>query len=121
MQIGESREVHEWFGMHGDKLPPPDALVYYPDGSFLPMMLHFAAESCIAADIAREHGFELRTVNMLDAMPDDDPLCVAYADGCGEAMKRWMPPYLDGWSLVGKYDTEDGPAALYARKRPDTQ
>lgn len=118
MLIGEGRDVYEWYGMHGDKLPAPDDIAYYPDGSFLPMMFHFAVDTCKPSDIANEHGFEIRMRSMVDVLPDDDPLVVAYTDGDGAVVRRWLPPSIgDGFKLVGKSDTEDGPVAIYVRKR----
>lgn len=64
---------------------------------------------CLALD------FDATTV----AMEDDAP---ALADEWAKAEDmtvpmRWVPtpPNGDGWMLVAKYDTEDGPCAMFVR------
>lgn len=116
MHIGD-RDVHEWYGMHGEKLPAPDDLVLYPDMSFEPVMFHYSAETCKPHDIAKAHGFELAVDTMESQLSDDDPLYIDYFEnGCGDALRKWTPEAKDGWKLVGKSDTEDGPVAFYIRK-----
>lgn len=108
----------EWFGMNGYPIPPPDAIVRYPDGSFGPIMFHYASEGCTAKDIARENGFDCRCLEMQDDLADDDPLYIDYFEkGASDVVRRWKPPEIEGWRLVGKHDSEDGPVAFYIRKR----
>lgn len=121
MHIGD-RDVFEWYGMHGDKMPAPDDIVLYPDLSFSPVMFHYAAETCKPHDIAKTHGFELAVDTMESQLADDDPLYVAYFEnGCGDVMNKWKPEAKDGWKLVGKNDHADGPIAFYIRKLDETQ
>lgn len=99
-------------------VPPPDAIVRYADGSFAPIMFHYAAEGCKPGEIAAENGFDLHLVEMENVLPDDDPIMVAYfEDGDASAFRKWAPPEIDGWHLVGKQQAEDGPVAIYIRKR----
>mgnify|MGYP001603933555 CR=1 FL=1 len=117
MRIG-NRDVWDWYGMNGEKLPEPDAIVSYPDGSFGAIMFHYAAEGSTAKDVAATHGFDLKTVDMHVDLDDDDPIAVAYSQGSPDAVRQWQPPDLEGWRLVGKHDTEDGPTAFYIKPRP---
>lgn len=116
MKIGDGREIFDWYGMGGEVVPAPDAIVCYPDWSFMPVMFHYAAETDKPQDIARHHGFDLHVAEMGGQLPDDDPRVVAYENGSGDAMRLWLPSAIDGWKLVGKSDTEDGPVAFYIRK-----
>lgn len=59
-------------------------------------------------------GFDAKSV----AMEDDNPaLADEWAAEDMTAPTRWnpTPPTGDGWQLVAKYDTEDGPAAMFVR------
>ncbi|MBY0561449.1 hypothetical protein [Hyphomicrobium sp.] len=105
------------FGMNGHELPKPDDIVHYADGSFLPMMFHFAGEGIDLRAIALEQGFDLKGVSMENVVEDDDPIFIDYFEkGCSDVLLRWQPPQVAGWDLVGKFDAEDGPMALYLRR-----
>jgi hypothetical protein len=109
----------EWFGMHGYPIPPPDAVVRYADGSFGPLMFHYMSEGCKTKDVANENGFDIQWVEMADVLPEDDPLYVDYFEkGASDVVRRWVPPTIDGWKIAGLFDTEDGPTAIYLRRRP---
>jgi len=99
------------YGMNQEALPKADDIVRYPDGSFAPIMFHYAAESSLIRDIAAANGFELRS----EELHDDNPLAAEYEAGDGDVIRRWNPPEIDGWRLVGKNDTDDGPRAWYVR------
>ena len=105
------------YGMHGERIPDPDARVMYPNGAFGPMMFHYLAEGCNLKHVAAENGFEIKFLDMNDELPDDDPLVTEYEDGSSDVVGKWDPPTIDGWELAAKYDTENGPVAAYLRKR----
>ena len=111
---------NEWFGMNGYPTPPADAIVRYADGSFAPIMFHYASEGCNARAIAAENGFDLKAVAMADEVDDEDALYRAYfEEGASDVVRKWQPPEIEGWRLVGKTDSEDGPQAFYIRPRND--
>jgi hypothetical protein len=112
----------EWFGMHGYATPPPDAIVRYADGSFGPLMFHYLSEGCKTKDVAAENGFDIQWVEMEDVLPEDDPLYIDYFEkGASDVVRRWVPPTIDGWRLVGLFDTEDGPTAIYIKPRASSK
>lgn len=105
-----------WFGAGGHPIPPPDAIVCYDDGTFAPLMAHYAAEGHSLRAIAAANGFDLQVVEMADDLPEDDPMIVAYFDrGEGDTIRKWRPPEIEDWQLVGKMHAEDGPIAIYIR------
>lgn len=98
------------------QMPAPDAIVHYPKtGEFLPAMLFYASEGCNPKHIAMANGFDVRFVKASDIIGEDDPLAKALED-CQDIIARWEPPSIDGWKLVGKTNSEDGPVAMYLRK-----
>lgn len=104
------------FGVDSSAVYAPDTIIRYADGSFGPMMFHYAHEGCLLRYIAKEHGFDLNFIHMEDVLGDDDPLFIAYFEnGESDACSRWTPPECNGWRLVGKSDGEDGPFAIYIR------
>lgn len=107
----------DWFGFGGYAIPPPDAIVRYADGSFTPIMFHYLSEGCSAKHIARANGFDIMFVDMEQVLDEDDPLIKAYfEDGASDIVRKWTPPEIDGWRLVLKLDSENGPVAGYIRK-----
>jgi hypothetical protein len=100
-------------------LPAPDTLIEYPDGAFGPLMFHFSTEGDSAKAIAADQGFDYSWVEMGDVLSDDDTLSIEYfAEGKPDVVGRWTPPEREGWTLVGKNDSENGPVAHYIRKQP---
>jgi len=93
-----------------DRLPPPDEMgfFYHPD-------LPDTDDESVGPPL-EAIGFEYACVCMEDDAPED----VADAWFHGEdhtAPLRWTPtpPKGDGWLLAAKYDTEDGPYALFVK------
>lgn len=105
------------FGYGGEPTPKPDDIVRYVSGEFLPLMFHFAAESASAKDTAYTNGFDVKIVAMHDELPEDHPLVTEYDAGSSKVVRKWKPVEIEGWRLVGKIDTEDGPHAQYVRPR----
>ncbi|MGH6753371.1 MAG: hypothetical protein ACREDP_14495 [Bradyrhizobium sp.] len=103
------------------KMPEPDAVVIYADDIFGPAMFHYAPEDADLTAIAREHGFEMRLVAMVDDLDDDHPLMRLYCEEgeCAKVLRAWRPRSPgDSWKITGCYDTEDGPVALFLKHRP---
>lgn len=98
------------------EMPAPETLVTYHDGQVGAAMFHYAAEGQDFGDIAREHGFESRLI-WLDQEAGDPELVKAYEEGASDICARWHPATPDGWLLAAKHDTDDGPVAVYIRKR----
>lgn len=100
--------------IHTD-MPAPDLIVRYDDGTFAPAMFHYLHEGVDIRAIAREHNFELKHAFMEDVLDEDDPLALRYEADSGDAsiIRDWSPPEFEGWRIVGKYESEDGPIAIY--------
>jgi len=92
------------------KLPLPDAMgfFFHPD-------IPGDDESDDVRALCKSIGFDVAVVDMegdnellSDAWHEDEDLT---------APARWTPtpPNGEGWSLVAKYDTEDGPYAMFVR------
>lgn len=93
-----------------EKLPAPDEMgfFFHPD-------IPGEEESDDVKALFRAMGFEAAAVFMSDDEPD-------LYDEWNEteeltAALRWvpMPPNGDGWIIVAKFDTEDGPCAMFVR------
>ena len=102
-----------------EELPAPDTVIDYGDGTFGPLMFHYATEADRLNFIAREQGFDYKWVEFGDVVPDYDELAVEYANGADDIISRWIPPVIEGWQLVGKNDSEYGPVAHYLRRSAD--
>lgn len=98
-------------------LPPPDTIVEYPNDEFGPLMFHYATENCARGYIAKEQGYDCMFLHMDHDLSLDDPIYSAYFDeGSDKAVGKWQPTKPgDGWKLVGKCDTDDGPVATFIR------
>jgi hypothetical protein len=100
-------------------LPPAQAIIDYGNGHLSPVMFHWAAEGQNLEHIAREAGFECRWLGMDDDLDDMDRVFVDYFEhgaSADEILPRWQPTEQgDGWVLSGKWDTEDGPTAVFLR------
>lgn len=101
-------------------LPAPDTIIDYGDAGFCPLFAHYLPEGCDIRHAATEAGFECRFLNMDDDLPDEHPVYVDYFEyGSAKALREWQPTQQgDGWKLVGQWDTEDGPTALFVRPLP---
>ena len=83
-------------------------------------MLQQKTEDTDASVVARENGFDSKFLNMQD---DDhtEPameLHAKYAAGADGMVicAEWQPEIPEGWRLADKYDTEEGPVAMFIRK-----
>ena len=89
-----------------EKLPAPDdvGLFVHPD---IP-----GDEGDNVTDLCKALGFKVAVVSMEDDAPE---LSDAWHEtGDMTAPARWTPtPPGEGWILVAKYDTEDGPYAMF--------
>lgn len=101
-------------------MPAPETLVAYDDGKVGAAMFHYAAEGQSFEDIAWEHGFNCKCLSLEQDDDADPALTQAYEDGAADVCERWNPATPDGWLLAAKHDTEDGPVALFIRKREVT-
>lgn len=99
-----------------EELPAPDTLIDYGNGTFGPLMFHFATEDDKPSFIANNQGFDHMHIEMFDVMDDDDPLVIEYGEGSPNVIGKWTPPERDGWTLIGRNDSENGPVAHYIRK-----
>jgi hypothetical protein len=98
-------------------VPAPETPIAYEDGTFGPLMFHFATEGCNAKNIALENGFEFSWILMLDAEAEDTPCVLAYDAGdMPKTVALWSPSVPDGWTICGVTDSEDGPCALLLRR-----
>jgi hypothetical protein len=93
-----------------EKLPAPDEMGFFhhPD-------IPGEDESDDVKALCREMGFDAKGVDMESDAPD---LSDRYGDdGDVSAVFDWnpTPPKGDGWMLVAKFDTEDGPHAMFVK------
>lgn len=103
--------------MLSTKMPEPDTPIEYPSGEIGMAMFHYAAEGQRYDHIADEHGFECQ-FRELDGDDSDgaEQLWEEYGKGAHDIPGRWHPKVPDEWALAAKYDTEDGPIAMFIRK-----
>jgi hypothetical protein len=93
-----------------EKLPAPDeaGFFFHPD-------IPGESEDDDVSQLCREQGYEAAAVSM-DADAPDLADCY-FENEDGDAVNRWQPtgPVGGGWQIVAKYDTEDGPCAMFVR------
>ncbi|MBY0561441.1 hypothetical protein [Hyphomicrobium sp.] len=106
----EARNLERNF-FFDDEMPPPTMLVYYKDGSFGPVMFHYAVGNETAANIVKAYGFKMLVVSMKDDI-EAGALNEAWARG-ELVLAEWIPPAMPGWELVARNNSEDGPFAVY--------
>lgn len=108
-------------GFTEQTVPAPDTIVRFDDGSFMPIMFHYASEDMLLKDLADANGFDIDFVLLEDDVPDDHPAWIAYfEDGKTQehVLPLWKPePVLPDFKLVAEFDTEDGLMAVFIRKR----
>jgi hypothetical protein len=103
--------------IHPAAVPAPETPIAYEDGTFGPLMFHFATEGCDTAEIAAINGFELSWILMLNHEDDDAPCVLAYYAGdMPKTVELWNPSVPDGWTICGVTDSEDGPCAFLLRR-----
>jgi hypothetical protein len=98
-----------------EKLPQPDEYGYFfhPD-------IPGEEESDDVRAMLRKLGYRAAVVQFEYDAPDE--VCDDYYEREDQtAVGRWKPtvPDGDGWQLVAKYDTEDGPCALFVQTLTD--
>lgn len=93
-----------------EKLPTPDEMGFF----FHPDIPGEEEDDDVRA-MCLELGFDAKAVAMEDDAPDLMDEWVESEDMT--APTRWTPtpPKGEGWQLVAKYDTEDGPTAMFVR------
>lgn len=92
------------------RLPPPDEMGFF----FHPDIPYIDQEANLTTALRRA-GFEASFVPMEGTAPMSD--VDAYFDGDTSVARNWTPPPPAGgrWQLIAKYDTEDGPHALFVK------
>jgi len=98
-------------------MPAPDTIVKSKNGDIAAMFFYAAAEQDLG-EIAAEHGFNTRVTTMES---DCENLQERWEDGAGDMaalMDEWQPVTPEGWTFGAKLDTEDGPIAIFIRRRP---
>jgi hypothetical protein len=100
-------------------LPAPDTLVRDKHGNISALMFYFAAEEQKYEDIAHANGFETCHLFMTDdpSIDKNHVLIKRLKDGEDDVEKDWNPAIPAGWMLGAKLDTEDGPAAVFIRRK----
>lgn len=92
------------------RLPTPDDMgfFFHPD-------IPGEEESDDVRQLCKNLGFDAEAVSMEDDAPELYDNWTEDEDMT--APKRWAPapPEGNSWLLVAKYDTEDGPAAMFVR------
>jgi len=104
-------------------LPAPDAVIDYGGGCIGPLMFHYLTEGEDWTAVCQQEGFEWLLVTLSDDFERQQyrPLLEAYENGdIDEVLRGWEPSAQgDGWKLVSKGDTEDGPTAIFIRPTQD--
>lgn len=103
-----------------EELPAPETLIDYGDGGFGAAMFHYSAtETDDIIAIAHEHGFDIAFMSLEDDVGAESLL---ERNGEGEnVLAEWNPEVPSGWLLGGKWDTEDGPVAVFLRQQETTR
>jgi hypothetical protein len=107
-------------------MPPPDAIVEYPDGrTDMAMFFYGMPEDTDSRAVASENGFDSLYIYLEDDDSEDaKKLQKEYegdmTDPCVETdpfdiERRWNPVVPNGWALCEKYDTEDGIVAMFIK------
>lgn len=101
------------------ELPAPDTVIDYGEAGFGPLFLHWMPEGGDIGRACGELGFDCQIVPMEFDLEPEHPLWIAYyEEGDAKPVRDWepTPPDGEGWQLVGQWDQEDGPVALFIRK-----
>jgi hypothetical protein len=97
-------------------MPAPDALVKNENGHVCAAMFYYAPTEFDLGQIANEHGFDCTSLHMEADLDEDHPLVRRYNDeGDGNVVNEWEPKIPEGWTFGDKFDTEDGPIALFIK------
>lgn len=100
-----------------DELLTPRRISRDPEGHLIHPALPALDEDVDMGDFLQAFGIEVACVDMAS----DDPAALdRYLDATRPDCNDWTPspPRGEGWRLAEIYDTEDGPCAMYVRRRP---
>lgn len=106
--------------MKADEMPAPETLVDYGHGMCGAAMFHYGAEGDSVVAIAGDNGFDVRLLRMHDELGEEHTLVQVYDEGDPEVIGRWQPIVPEGWQLGGKWDTDDGPVAVFIKRHERT-
>lgn len=96
------------------RLPPPDEM-----GFFMHPDIPGEEESDDVRAMMHALGFEISGVSFEFDAPDElVEVYFEHDDLTAPTLWTPTPPDGDGWILIGKYDTDDGPMAMFIRKIP---
>jgi hypothetical protein len=114
---GDQRSQSTGLRLTPDQMPPPSAVVDLGNGAFVPAMFWYLADATWG-DLKRAaaaHDLYLSRRLMQDELDDDHPVARHYIDGNAD-LAPWQPePPGPDFLLLGKWDTEEGPLAIWAR------
>lgn len=98
------------------QMPPPDAIVRDASGNEIVAMFYYAAAEQNLGDIADEQGFDCLAILAQDEIGENDPL-YARLESLELLASEWTPAPHEGWQLALKFDGEEGPTALFIRRK----
>lgn len=99
-----------------NQMPAPDAMVQDPSGEEIAAMFYYAAADQDLGDIAEEQGFDCLAITAENEISEDDPL-FARLESLELLATEWTPAPREGWQLALKFDGEEGPTALFIRRK----
>lgn len=73
----------------------------------------FIGEGMVISDVLKDMGFHSRIHEAF--LDEDDPEFAGYLEGSGTWLDDWKPNSPSGFELVMKFDSEDGPVAVFAK------
>jgi len=100
-------------------LPAPDTMVRCKDGSEIALMFYFATEGQSLTSIAYDQGFDVKVIDF-ETAPNASRLQRLYFErgvSFDYIRDQWMPAAPDGFSLAAKLEVEDGPFAMFVRRK----
>lgn len=96
-----------------EDLPPADALIDYGEHGCGAVMFHFAPKGFSIRQIAHEHGF---VVCLLEMAGDESAAALFERHQNGDVvLPEWNPLAPEGWTLGGKFCSDEGPFAIFLR------
>ena len=103
-----------------NEIPAGDTVINFGNGLLWPLMFLWATEESDLELVANKAGFDVEWVAMTDDLDMNNPLRLDYhAHGANVVLAEWEPtPPSPEWSMVARYDTHNGPEAIFARRRP---
>ena len=101
------------------ELPPPLALVKCASGEEVALMFYYAAENTNLQELANDCGYDVMAIDFFHDVDDGEELSVRYEAG-EDIVDEWQPTPQPGWTLALKTDSDNGPFAVFVRKREDS-